>query len=51
MLVRTKNNFVGRDPPAFRQAGDHAPQWCVRGTHPTLLSVFYQKGVMIWEAS
>jgi hypothetical protein len=26
---------VGRDAPAYRQAGDHTFRWCVRGTHLT----------------
>jgi len=28
--------YVGSAPPAYRQAGEQAIRWCVRGTHPTI---------------
>jgi len=35
ILTLITSIYVGSVPPAYRQAGEQAIRWCVRGTHPT----------------
>ena len=36
ILTLITSIYVGPAPPAYRQAGEQAIRWCVRGTHPTI---------------